>query len=275
MRQLNSGDTMAQDFMVHWISGHLSKQEAAKVQAALQRMGLRNDPNEWNPLRWELLNWFVVFSQRKDIPALTEAECSLLDEEIQTIQLLGSFTYAPWVPNREEMKALADEIHKILSDLTERGVARIGPLPIEFVVWRGTEKQDEIPEAQRARGVVKYEGWGPALIGHPPAEGIAFQVPPAGKDALIHCLAQLLSRYPGAVRRCPHGDEDCRKLFAQFRSSAIHCSRQCQTRAYAKEQWKKNVLKATEKKAADEKKAKLSMATKQKRKKEIHHGKKK
>ena len=265
---------MAQDFMLRWISGHLNKQETAKIQSALKRMGLRNDPNEWNPLRWELLDWFVKFSQL-DVAALTEEQCSLLDEEVQTIQLLDSFTFNLWIPDREELKALVSRIHKVLADLAETGSVRIGPIPVEFVVLRGTERQEQIPEAQRAKGFVKYEGWGTALIGHPPAEGIAFQVPPDGKDALFHCLAQLLSRYPAAVRRCPHGDKECRKLFVQFRSSAIHCSRQCQTRAYAKEQWKKNVLEAAEKKAADEKKAKLSMATKQKRKKESHHGKKK
>ena len=263
---------MVQDFMLRWISGHLNKQEAAKVRAALERMGLRNDPNEWNPLRWELLNWFAKFSQL-DVTALTEEECGLLDEEAQVIQLLGSFTYAIWVPNREELKTLASEVHKILSDLTERGVARIGPLPVEFIVWRGTERQEDIPEAQQAKGFVKHEGCGPALIGHPPADGIAFQVPPDGKDAFIHCLAQLLSRYPGAVRRCPHGDKDCRKLFVQFRSSAIHCSRQCQTRAYAKEQWKKKILKDAETKAAAEKKAKLiEKSDKTAKKKEIRHG---
>lgn len=258
---------MEQEFILRWISGHLNKQEAARVRAALDRMGLRNEPNEWDPLRWELLDWFVTFSQR-DIAALTEEECSLLDEEIQTIQLLGSFTHNIWVPNREELKALASTAHKILSDLTEKGCARIGPLSVEFVVWRGTEKQEDIPESRRARGVVKYEGWGPALIGHPPAEGIAFQGSPDGKDALLYCMAQLLSRYPGAVRRCPHGDEDCRQLFAQFRSSAIHCSRQCQTRAYAKEQWKTRKAKA-----AAEEKAESRRATKQKRKKGVHHGK--
>lgn len=227
---------MAQDFMQGWISGHLRSAEREKVCAALTRMGLESEPAEWRTLRWELLDWFVRFAQR-DIPALTEAQCDELDEEVQTIQLLAAFNLNPWIPTREELHWLATRVLTILSALVDTGSARIGPLPVEFVVWRGTDRHVEIPDAQRAKGFAMYEGWGPALVGQPPAEGIAFQVPPVGMEGLLYVLAQLISTYPGAVRRCPHCKS--KRLFAQFRTSAKYCSRLCQSQAWAREQWER------------------------------------
>jgi hypothetical protein len=225
---------MAQDSVLDWISGHLQKAEREKVSAALTRMGIRDEPKEWESLRWEFLVWFVRFAQR-NISALSEEECGQLDEEVQVIQLLASFNLNPWIPNREELKALRDRVFRILSDLVITGSARIGPIPVEFVVWRGTIKHAALPEAQRSIGAVILGGL-PSLIGHPPAEGIAFQVAPIGVAAVIHCLAQLLSKYPASVRRCPF--PDCGKLFVPIRSTGEYCSRQCQSRAFAREQWK-------------------------------------
>lgn len=227
---------MAQDFMQGWISGHLRKAEREKVCAALERMGLESAPAEWRTPRWELLDWFVRFAQR-DIPEMTEAQCDELDEEVQTIQLLASFNLNPWIPTREELHGLATRILTILSALVDTGSVRIGPLPVEFVVLRGTDRHAEIPDAQRAKDLVMYEGWGPALVGQAAAEGIAFQVPPVGMEGLIFVLAQLISIYPGAVRRCPHCKS--KRLFAQFRTSAKYCSRLCQSQAWAREQWER------------------------------------
>ena len=225
---------MAKDFSTGWIAAGFRKEERERVCAALERMGILNDPAEWETLRWELLAWFVAFAQR-DMPALTNEQCDQLDEEVQTIQILGRFNQSPWVPTREEMHTLATRVLTILSALVDTGVVRIGPLPVEFVVLRGADRQEAIPEAQRATGFVMYDGWGPALRGHPPAEGIAFQVPPTGMEGVIHCVAQLVSKYPGAVRRCPL----CKRLFAQFRSSAQYCSRVCQSQAWAHVQWER------------------------------------
>ena len=223
---------MAKYFSTGWIAAGFRKEERERVCAALERMGIVNDPAEWETLRWELLAWFVSFAQR-DILVLTNEQCDLLDEEVQTIQLLATFNQSPWVPTREEMHMLSTRVLTILSALVDTGVVRIGPLPVEFVVLRGTDRQEDIPEAQRAKGFVMYEGWGPGLLGKPPAEGIAFQVPPIGVEGLIHVLAQLLSKFPGSVRRCPL----CKKLFAQFRVSAQYCSRLCQSQAWARVQW--------------------------------------
>lgn len=222
---------MAQEFLSHWISGHLQRWEAEKVGAALRRIGLQADPAEWNSLRWEVLDWFVRFSQR-DVTALTEDECSLLDEEVQTVELLHARNMSLHVPTRAELLELQARVRKPLSDLVDTGSARMGPLQVEFVIWRGNR---DVPESQRARGVVMVQGT-PSLIGHPPPEGIAFQVPPVGSSALIHCLARLLEKYPGAVRRCPR----CEKMFAQFRRSAVYCSRVCQSQAAAQTQYEKN-----------------------------------
>lgn len=143
----------AQDFMQGWLSGHLRKAEREKICAALARMGLESAPAEWRTLRWELLDWFVTFAQR-DIPALTEAQCDQLDEEVQTIQLLANFNLNPGIPNREHLHVLAMRILTIVSALVDTGSVRIGPLPVEFVVWRGTDHEAEIPEAQRAKGII-------------------------------------------------------------------------------------------------------------------------
>lgn len=234
---------MAQDFILGWISGHLRGTEAEKVRAALARMKLQDVPAEWDTLRWELLDWFVVFAQRA-IAALTDEQCSHLDEEVQVVQLLAACNMNPWVPNREDLKALQRRVFRILSDLIEKGSARIGPLPVEFIVYRGTIKQKDLPAAQHPKGVFMVGGL-PCLVGHPPSEGIAFQVPPSGADALIHALAQLLSKYPGAVRQCPH--PDCKKLFAQFRSSAEYCSRTCQSRMFSRKQWAERKAQAKDK----------------------------
>ena len=225
---------MPKDFSTKWIVGHLRGTELAKVRAALERMGIQDDPATWDPLRWELLAWAVAFAQR-DLSTMTEEECNSLDEEIQVVQLFALFNVNPWVPTREELRLLARQVLTILSALVDTGVVRIGPLPVEFVVLRGADRQEAIPEAQRATGFVMYDGWGPALLGHPPAEGIAFQVPPTGMEGVIHCVAQLVSKYPGAVRRCPL----CKRLFAQFRSSAQYCSRVCQSQAWAHVQWER------------------------------------
>ncbi|MEO7863742.1 MAG: hypothetical protein ABIU05_25580 [Nitrospirales bacterium] len=221
---------MAQEFLSYWISGHLQRWEAEKVRAALKRMRLLDDPAKWDSLRWELLDWFVRFS-KLDLTALTEDECGLLDEEVQTVELLHARNMSLHVPTRAELLELQVRVRKPLSALVDAGCARMGPLQVEFVVWRGNAK---VPESQRARGVVIVQGT-PSLIGHPPPEGIAFQVPPIGPNALIHCLARLLEKYPGAVRRCPR----CDKIFAQFRRSAVYCSRVCQSQAAAQKQWEK------------------------------------
>lgn len=264
---------MAQDFINVWISGHLRREEREKVRAALARMGLRNDLGEWATLRWELLDWFVSFAQR-DIAALTEAQCNELDEEVQVIQLLASFNLNPWVPTREELHALAKRSRTILSALVETGSVRIGPLQVEFVILRGTIKQADIPEVERAKGLVMYEGWGPALIGHPPAEGIGFQVPPIGMEGLIHCLGQLLSKYPGAVRRCPqYKSPHCKRLFAQFRSSAKYCSRLCQSNAWASEQYKKKKEEQAKRKSKRTRSLSTRKAAHQTRKKVVRKGK--
>jgi len=227
---------VAQEFLSHWISGHLQRWEAEKVRAALKRMSLPDDPAEWHSLRWELLDWFVRFS-KIDVINLTEDECSLLDEEVQTIELLHARNMSLQVPTRAELLDLQARVLKPLADLVDAGCARIGPFQVEFVVWRGTRN---VPESQRARGVVMVQGM-PSLIGYPPPDGIAFQVPPVGPNALIHCLARLLEQYMGALRRCPR----CEKIFAQFRRSAVYCSRLCQSQAAAKAQWeqkKKNAF---------------------------------
>jgi|CXWL01.1.fsa_nt_gi hypothetical protein len=258
---------MAQDFVKGWISGHLRREERENVRAALARMGLQDDLNEWETLRWELLNWFVSFGQR-DIATLSDEQCSQLDEEVQVIQLLASFNLNPWVPSREELQVLAKRSRTILSALVETGSVRIGPLPVEFVVWRGTVKQKNLPDAQQPKGVVMVGGL-PSLLGHPPAEGIAFQVPPVGEDALIHCLAQLLSKYPGSVHRCPL----CKQLFAQFRSSAKFCSRACQSQAWANEQYLKKKEAKEKRKSKVARSSSLRKAAHRTRKKVVRKGK--
>lgn len=233
---------MAQNFMPDWISGHLQKHEKAVVSSALERMGMRSAPEEWQPLRWELLNWFVEFAQ-VDLESLSDAQSSAKDEEIQVIQLLESFNLNPWVPSREEMKVLQGKVLKVISDLVEAGSVRIGPIPVEFVIWRGQWRNvnKSLPDVMQPKGVVMV-GRIPCLIGHPPAEGIAFQIPPVGMDAVLHVLAQLLGKYPSAVRRCRN--PDCRRLFARFKAKSrsgqeSSCSRECQTRSWAKEQYKR------------------------------------
>lgn len=227
---------MSQEFLLDWIVGHLTKHEANVVAAALRRMSLRDAPAEWNGLRWELLDWFVKYAEA-NLEQGSESRLSELDEEIQVLQILGSFNLAPWVPNKQEMMELQGHVRTVLHDLEEKNIARIGPIAIEFITYRGTDRAHRIPEAVKAKGVMML-GSVPVPVGRLPAEGVTFQVPPVGKDAVLHCLAQLLTKFPGAVRRC----RACGKLFARLKSRSnpgdgSSCSRQCQTRSWAKDQY--------------------------------------
>lgn len=207
-----------------WREGDLTRElgrEGAR-EAALARMGLRSSADEWDPLRWELLAWFASFAAR-DLTHLADKEWGEVVSEVWVVEKLATLNLEPADLSRDAACKLQGKVRAVLTELCDNGVVRLGPFATEVVVYRGDIPKARIPAAQQALGVALM-GRLPLLIGNAPREGVAFQLPPSGPDALLHCLAQLLHRYPGAVRRCPL----CHALFAQFRKSAVFCSRKCQ-----------------------------------------------
>jgi len=238
---------MAQEFLHGWITGHLGTNERAHIRTVARRMGLRDSLEEWTSLNWHLLAWFTDFTQL-DLDTLNAQARENLIEDIQVIQIFEHFNIDPWIPDSSDLKQLQDIVKNILLTLVASGAVRIGPIPIDFVIWRGNTKKKEIEENMRPKSIVML-GQTASLIGHPPAEGFSVQTPPHGKESLIYCLAQLLTKYPAAVRRC----RNCSRLFARFKTKSrlgadSSCSRECQTRSWAKEQYrKKKELRASAK----------------------------
>jgi len=191
--------------------------DRAEVDRVLARLGLADH----DPLRWEVLNWFVQFA-RRDLDAASEGDWQSLTEEVQALLHLITYQQLQAPLSHDDLAALQEYVMKVLMGLVDTTETPIMKLEVKFqisaFIRRGKGRTADASQVKRLGPVTGF-----------PAGPFAGFIGPDGPQGLIYHLACLLIRFPDVVQRCPK----CHRLFARFRRHAEYCSRECQSQVAA------------------------------------------
>jgi hypothetical protein len=180
---------------------------------------------------WSQMNWFMKLAKTTDFETMTEGEQLLWKEEFAAMSskasspLIGVPPDTKWYPGSARSKAsqtslqvapafspaqmqeVRDAIKPHIDRLADDNYIIIGGFTVTYTVSfhknAAYEKNRELPRYLVDRG---------EMGGSP-------------QDRLLLHMSKLLETYVDKVRRCPH----CKKVFLQFKRSAIYCGPKCYT----------------------------------------------
>lgn len=161
--------------------------------------------NEWN-----VLDWFVQLVRKGDLAALSPADILALQEESRALQARGIPELTKHgAPVNEalsegELMKLQSAIGKHASDFIRTGTFVFADFQPTILIERDTNDP---------RQLVDYEF-----------------LSPFHTNGLLYLFATLLRRVRLPIEQCPR----CQNIFLKARRDAGYCSRECQSRAYAK-----------------------------------------
>lgn len=193
---------------------------------------------------WEQLNWYVEMTKR-DIRRLSPKHLKELQKEFTVLNKALWYPQAKCLfPSKAIMSRLQSVIRKHLEELSDSGHTKMGPFRLCVEVERPLSRLKD-----------SFGGFTKKELAE--IDGHTHQTILISGNGLLFHLSELLKKYGGSMRRCPH----CSNLFLQFRRSATYCSRKCQSIAAMK------AIRSVQ----PQKKAK---GRNEKHKKGIHHGEK-
>lgn len=191
--------------------------ERASMEGALKRIGLPGEIKDWNPLRWEVLDWIVRFADR-DLSEMSAGDEQNLREEVRTLSVLLNVDAQPETITLDLLRPFQEQIRAELLAHTEGKDVPFGPFEITFIIRRPGRKEPKLPA-----GHAGFLRLGKLIVTFQGVRSV--HIPPPGLQGLRYHLVRLLGKYPDTVQCCPH----CQRLFARFRRHAIYCSRKCQS----------------------------------------------